>query len=177
VHKFYNFLKSSGIKVSKNTLYNYVQALNDSFIIFPLKKFSRSYKSEEASMPKIYFIDNGLLTIQGVNDEGKLMENLVFVELLRRFDAEKIRYFLYNDKEVDFIIKDGNSVKKFIQVCYSIEDFETREREIKPLIKASELLDCKNMTILTWDTEDEVKIEGKPIKILPLWKWLISQNH
>ncbi len=162
--------------MSKNTLYNYVQALNDPFIIFPLKKFSRSHKNEEVSMPKIYFVDNGLLTIQGVNDEGRLMENLVFDELLRRFGAEKIRYFLYNDKEVDFIIGDENGVKQIVQVCYIIEDFETREREIKPLIKASELLDCQNMTILTWDTEDEVDVEGKPIKFLPLWKWLLSQS-
>ncbi|MEM2154335.1 MAG: ATP-binding protein [Nitrososphaeria archaeon] len=174
VHKFYNFLKSSGIRVSKNTLYTYLEALNDSFVTFPVRRFSRSYKDEETSLPKVYFVDNGLLTVQGVDDEGKLMENLVFVELLRRFGLEKIRYFLHNDKEVDFIIKDGNVVTQLVQVSYSIEDFETREREVKPLIKASELLDCNSMLILTWDTEEEIKVEGKAIKLLPLWKWLLT---
>ncbi len=174
VHKFYNFLKSSGIRVSKNTLYTYLEALNDSFTVFPVRKFSRSYKNEEASLPKIYFVDNGLLTVQGVDDEGKLMENLVFVELLRRYGVDGIRYFTHNDKEVGFLIKEGNKIKQIIQVCHSLEDFEVREREIKPLTKASELLECKDIMILTWDSEEDIEADGKIIRTSPLWKWLLS---
>jgi len=65
-------------------------------------------------------------------------------------------------------------IKQLIQVCYDIEDFSTREREIKALLKASDELRCKNLLCITWDYEDLEVIEGKKIKFLPLWKWLLD---
>ncbi|MBI2195471.1 MAG: ATP-binding protein, partial [Candidatus Levybacteria bacterium] len=79
IHKFYNFIKSTGIKASKNTLYNFIDALTDVFFVLPLRKFSYSYKDAEQSLPKIYLIDNGILTTNGVDDYGILMENLVLI--------------------------------------------------------------------------------------------------
>lgn len=176
IHKFYNFLKSMGLKISKNALYNYLQYLNDVFFVFPLKKFSYSYKELEQSIPKIYLIDNGFLKISGIEDKGKFMENLVFIELLRRGLATF--YYRFSTKEeVDFVIKKDKKISQLIQVCYDIEDYNTKEREIKVLIKASKELKCNNLLIVNWDYEAEEKIKGKKIKFISLWKWLIENKR
>lgn len=173
VHRFFNFLKSLGMRVSKNTLYLYLNALNDCFLIFPIRKFSYSYKAEEQSIPKIYFIDNGLLKVQGMGDVGKLMENCVFTELMRRVGHENIYYYKLNDREVDFLVKNGKGIRQLIQVCYNIEEFGVREREVKPLLKASKELKCKDLLIITWDLDERWSLEGVEIKLTPLWKWLL----
>jgi len=105
-----------------------------------------------------------------------LIENIVFLEILRRREKElfDVFYYLKDDFEVDFVIKQGRRAKKLIQVCYDISDYETKEREIKALIKAGKELNCKDLLCITWDCEGEEKVEGKKIKILPLWKWLLS---
>lgn len=173
INKFYNYLKSQGIKIGKNVLYNYLEYLRDAFFVFSLHKFSLSYKKAEQSLPKIYFTDNGLLTINGIDDKGRLMENMVFIELMRRgFD---ISYYQTSTKEeVDFVIREGKKVKSLIQVCYDTDNFITLEREIKSILKASMEFKCKNLFIITKDKEKEEKIDGKIIKIVPLWKWLLE---
>jgi uncharacterized protein len=174
VNKFYNFLKSSNIKIGKNVLYNYLQHLNDAFFVFMLRKFSYSYKEAEQSIPKSYFIDNGLLKVSGIDDLGRLMENLVFLELKRR--ALDIAYFKEMGRdEVDFIVKDGKKIRELIQVCYNINDYGTKERETKPLLKASEELKCKKLLVITWDYEAEEKYNKNIIKFIPLWKWLLER--
>lgn len=107
VHKFYNYLKSLGINVSKNTIYNYLEHFSDSLILYTLRKYSKSYKEVEQTTPKIYVVDNGLLIINGVEDLGRLMENVVFLELIRRKFVlnENLFYFIPNYKEVDFVLK------------------------------------------------------------------------
>lgn len=175
IHKFFNFLKSQGMKISKNTLYAYFGYFCDSLIVYPLKKFSFSYKNIEGSIPKIYFADNGLLHSQGIRDLGRLMENAVFSELERNIDESLFYYRSVDGKEVDFVIKDGKVIKQLIQVCYAIEDFSTKEREIKALIKASNELECKNLLVITWDYENEETVEGKKIIYMPLWKWLLGK--
>ena len=172
VNKFYNYLKSKGMKIGKNVLYNYIELLNDAFFVFLLKKFSPSYKKAEQSLPKIYFIDNGLLTINGINDKGRLMENLVFVELLRR-NLDIAYYQNIRKQEVDFVVKKGKKVKQLIQVCYDIEDFMTKEREVKALVEASKELKCNNLFVITQDYEAEEKFKENKIKFIPLLKWLL----
>ncbi|MBU2099965.1 ATP-binding protein [Candidatus Micrarchaeota archaeon] len=175
VNKFYNFVKSTGVKASKNALYNYVNALNDVFFIFSLRKFSYSYKEAEQSLPKIYLIDNGLLTLNGINGQGRLMENLVFIELMRR--NKDVHYFRSVDnKETDFVVLEKNKAKQLIQVSFSLDDFNTKEREIKGLLKAGKELNCSNLLVITWGKEGEEKIKGKKIKYVVLWKWLL-ENH
>lgn len=172
VHKFYNFLKSQGLKVSKNALYKYLEALQDVFFVFLLRKFSYSYKKAEQSIPKVYFVDNGLLTVSGIEDKGRLMENLVFIELLRK--NLDISYYQSINEEVDFVIKEKKKVRQLIQVCYDISNFNTKEREIKGLIKASKELKCNNFLIITWSYESEIKKDNKNIKFIPLWRWLLA---
>jgi len=176
VHKFYNYLKSLGIKVSKNTIYNYMEYFSDSLILHTLRKYSRSYKEIEQTIPKIYFVDNGLLIINGVYNLSRFMENVTFLELVRRgfTPNNKLFYFSVNDKEVDFIIINGIRVKQLMQVCYDIEDYNTKERELNALIKASKELRCNNMIVLTWNYENIEKCKNKKIVFKPLWKWLLK---
>ncbi len=174
VNRFYNYLKSQQIKSSKDSLYNYLDYLQDAFFVFTLRKFSLSYKKSEQSLPKIYFIDNGLLRINGIDDKGRLMENLVFIELLRT-NKDVSYYQNASNEEVDFVIKDGKKVKQLIQVCYNTENFMTKDREVKPLIKASYEFRCKDLLVITKEEEKEEKVDGKKIKFVPIWKWLLKR--
>ena len=169
IHKFYRYLKSLGLKISKNTLYNYIEYLNDSLILYLLKKYSPSYKDIEMSIPKIFFVDNGLYMAE--ESISKLMENLVFMELRRRNYVENEKLFYWKNsfgREIDFIVLDG----ELIQVCYELT-YENRDREIKSLIKASKQLNYKKLRILTWNQEDTININNRKIEITPLWKWLV----
>ncbi|MBI2676087.1 MAG: ATP-binding protein [Candidatus Aenigmarchaeota archaeon] len=174
LHKFFNFLRSQGMKVSKNTLYTYLGYFYDSLVVYPLKKFSYSYKDTEASIPKIYFADNGLLHSQGIRDHGRLMENLVFLELQKKWGENLFYYRSPDGKEVDFVIRENRRVKQLVQACYNIENYITKEREINGLLKASEDLKCDNMTVITWDQEGQEDAGGKKIVYMPLWRWLLG---
>ncbi len=177
VHKFYRFLKSININIGKNSLYNYLEFFQDAFVIFPLRKFSLSLKKAEQSLPKIYVIDNSFISQVVGDDKGKKMENLVFLGLLGRgYQVNKDIFYYKNGLEIDFLIKEKNRVKSLIQSCYDIEDYITKEREVKSLLKASRELRCGNLEIITFDYESEKKIEGKKIKFIPLWKWLLINN-
>ena len=175
VHKFFNFLKSQGMKISKNTLYTYFEYLCDSLIVYPVKKFAYSYKDVEGSISKIYFVDNGLLHSQGIKDKGRLMENLVFSDLQKKWEKNLFYYRSFDGKEVDYVLKEGQKIEQLIQVCYDIENYLTKEREIKGLFKASRELKCSNLLVITWDYEYEETIDGKKIFYQPLWKWLLRQ--
>jgi len=174
IHKFYNFLKSQGHKVSKNTLYTYFGYFEDSFIVFPLKRFSYSYKNIESSISKIYLVDNGLLSLQGIQDYGRLIENIVFIELKRRSKGDLFYYKSTSGREIDFIIKEGKKVSELIQVCYTLDNFVTKERELKALLQGSEELKCDNLLIITWDYEAVEIVSGKKVRYVSLCKWLLN---
>jgi len=110
-------------------------------------------------------------------DIGKRMENVVFLEILREINYNpliQIYYFKNKNSEVDFVIKEEKSVKQLIQVTYASSKDEIERREIKSLIKASELLKCKDLLVITWDYEDETLINNKKIFFKPLWKFLLK---
>jgi predicted AAA+ superfamily ATPase len=86
----------------------------------------------------------------------------------------QIYYFKNKQNEVDFLIKENLEIKQLIQVTYASGKDEIERREIKSLIKASDLLKCKDLLIITWDYEDEVKENNKVIKCIPFWKWLLE---
>jgi predicted AAA+ superfamily ATPase len=164
------------IKVGKNALYNYVKYLEDAFVIFLLRKFDLSYKKAEQSIPKVYFIDNGILTNNKVDDKGRLLENLVLLELIRR--EKDVSYFVTSqNEEVDFLVKNGKKVTQLIQVCYNFSNFMTKDREIKSLLRASKEFGCNNLLILTNSQEEDLRIEGKKIIIRPAWKWLLDSKE
>ena len=87
----------------------------------------------------------------------------------------KLNYWKTNDKkEVDFLISKGKKVKSAIQVCYSMNDCKTKNREITALTTCLEQFELKKGTIITKDYEKEIRINGKTINIIPAWKWLLS---
>ena len=145
---------------------------------FFLDRYSVKVHLRESWPKKIYVVDNGLTkAVRFSQDFGKLMENCVFLELKRKQNKNPLLEFYYlsnSDYEVDFIIKEGLNIKQLIQVTYASNKDEIEKREIKALIKASEILKCKDLLIITWDYEDEIKINSKTIKCIPLWKWLLE---
>ena len=176
VHKFFNFLKSLNIKVSKNSLYNYLEYFHDAFIFFPLRKFSWTIKNIEQSISKIYSIDNGLIESIIGDERGIKLENIVFLSLLRKGFRTNKELFYYHSihEQVDFLIKKGKKITALIQSCYDLSDYKTKEREIKALVNASNKFNCSNLFIITSNVEDEIKIKDKKIIIIPAWKFLLK---
>ncbi|MEM5811657.1 MAG: ATP-binding protein [Candidatus Aenigmatarchaeota archaeon] len=178
VKGIYDKAKSMNLKISKDTTYSYLDKLNDTLIFFFLERYSKKVHVRESWPKKIYVVDNGLTkNIRFSQDYGKLMENCVFLELKRKQNKNPLMecyYFKVNDSEVDFVVKEGLRVTQLIQVTYASSKDEIDKREIKALMKAGELLKCKSLQIITWDYEDEIKVNSKTIKCIPLWKWLLG---
>ena len=176
ISKAYKNLKGIGIEVGKTTVANYLEYLEDSLIFYALKPLAKSYKLQELYGFKPYLVDNGLMAVLGIEDEGRLLENLVFVELLKAGLEPNRDLFYYrtrDNKEVDFVLKEKESVREILQVTYEINN-TNYEREVSALIRASRELGCDDLFIITWDQEDVIKEKGKEIKVVPLWKWLLS---
>ncbi len=175
VNKFYNYAKSLGIKTSKDSIYAYLNHVTDSLSFFVLKKYSGSYKEPERTLSKTYVVDNGFFLLNNVNDMGRLLENVVFVELLRRSSPDQdLFYFEEDKKEVDFVVSNGTKVEKLIQVAYDPRAEETKNRETRALGFASDRVHCNDLLVITWDYEAEEKVKGKKIRFVPLWKWLLN---
>jgi predicted AAA+ superfamily ATPase len=180
----FNKLKNILNVRSVQTIKNYSEFLSNAYLIFFLEKYSPKLKLQMISPKKVYCIDNGFveaMSFKTSEDFGRLMENLVAVELMRRksywFKNQEIYYWKdYQQNEVDFLVKEGEKIKQLIQVTYVSDKNEVETREIKGLLKASELLNCKNLVVITWDYEDKISIENRKIIFKPLWKWLLMQS-
>ncbi|MGQ9596598.1 MAG: ATP-binding protein [Thermoproteota archaeon] len=179
ISKIGNYFKSLGLRKSKKTIANYLKYLETAFFLFPVEKFG--YKTRERVMQprKIYPIDLGFykLSPRFSIDYGVLMESLVAIELFKRSFYERTEFYYWKDyqgREVDFIIKNGLSIRQLIQVTYASNKSEVKEREVEALIKASADLSCKKLLVITWDYEDEEKTDRRTIKYIPLYKWLLG---
>ncbi|MEW6007929.1 MAG: ATP-binding protein [bacterium] len=181
INKIFNFLKSQGKRVGKNTLYDYCEKIEDSVSVFFLLRYSEKIYQKEAWPKKVYLCDTGLSkVVRAQEDIGKLMENAVFLELLRRQNERPlIELYYYKDtsgKEIDFVLKEKTKVEELIQVCYNIEEIKTKEREFKSLITGAKRLNCQNLTVITWDLEAEEEFKGFWVNLIPLTKWLIDKG-
>jgi hypothetical protein len=132
----------------------------------------------ESSQPKYYCIDNGLrnaVLLPQSDDDGKKLENTVFLQLYRRRTPID-RIFYYQGKgECDFVVQKGIDIVQLIQVTWTMKDEETRRREIDGLKEASKVTGCKNMLIITADESDEITTpEGLTITVVPAWRWLLQ---
>jgi len=170
-----------GIK-NVHTIKNYVDYLSSVFLVFIVEKFSYKLKQQLIAAKKSYSIDTGLinsLAFQFSENIGRLIENVIFINLLRKksyFDGDLEVYYWqdYFGREVDFILKKAKRVIQLIQACVNINDFNVKERELNSLIRASKELKCNNLLVITFDYDGEEKIKGKKIKFIPLWKWLLE---
>lgn len=182
-NKMANYFKSRGIKISVPTLQSYFYLAKNAFLFFDSLIFSFKVKDQLQYPRKIYCVDNGIVNLIGFKfseDRGRIYENTVAVELLRRFFSKpSLKIFYWKDsrgREVDFVVKEGLKVKQLIQVCSKVESKETKNRETKALFKASQDLKCDDLLVITSDYETKEKIEDKEIKFIPLWKWLLKAN-
>lgn len=165
---------------SVNTIQNYLRYLEEAYLVFVLNRFSFKKKEQIKTSKKVYLVDNGFIlakSFQFSENIGKLMENLVFSELLKRGYKPNKSLFYYktrNQKEIDFILKEGRKIKTLIQVCYSF-NYQTK-RETSALIEGGQELNCQDLKIITWDKEKEEKIKNQKIKFIPFWKWLLGNK-
>ncbi|RLD18674.1 MAG: hypothetical protein DRI36_00865 [Caldiserica bacterium] len=165
-----------------HTLRNWLTFLEEAYLIIVLERFSFKLKEQMIAPKKVYCMDSGLINVIGFSFSegiGKMIENVVAIELLRRKSYWKgnseIYYWKdYRHNEVDFVVKEGNKIKQLIQVSYDIQNFNTKEREIKNLIKASKELKCDDLLVINWDYEGIETLKEKEIKFMPLWKWLLQ---
>lgn len=158
---------------SPTTIKEYFDYLENSYLSFLVPRFDFSARKQIQSPKKAYIIDNALAVYLGFrfsNDYGKLLENLVFLELKRR---GKDIYYFSGEHECDFIIKEGIHVTEAIQVCYELNR-DNREREISGILESMKKLKIKNGKIITIDQNEELKIGRKKILIVPAWKWLLE---
>lgn len=160
------------------TVEKYLKYLEDAYLVYALSRYSHKTGERLSSPKKAYFVDNGYITAKAVqfsNNDGKLLENLVFTELLKMGYRPNHSLFYYktrNGKEVDFILREGLEVKTLLQVAYRVDDLGVKEREIKALIEAGEELKCADLLVLTWDYKKEENFQTKKIKFVPIWEWL-----
>ena len=157
INAIYNDIKSQGLKVSKDDLYLWADYACNVFMFVRIPRYSHSLAKEHKSLDKYYCIDNGLrsaVLMPQSNDNGKNLENTVFMELYRRRQPlDKISYY-QGKSECDFVIQREDRVIQVIQVTWSMADKETRERGLKGLLEASSATGCSTLLIITDDEED-----------------------
>ncbi|WP_298275916.1 ATP-binding protein [Ferroplasma sp.] len=178
VSKLYNYLKSIHIEISKKTVNNYINYAESVFFLFMNMKFSASYKKMHQSRKKAYLIDNGFTLLYKKSDDmGKLLENAVYIELLRRKEKTPgIDIFYFGeDSEIDFIITRNNSVTQAIQVCYNL-NASNINREVKPLTKFIDTYNIKEGLIIVMEMADD-EINDNRIKIVNFYEWALSLNE
>ena len=169
----YNALKKTlGFK-SVVSVRDYVGFLEQAYLIIEVFRHDFSLKKQYVSDKKLYCIDTGLrnaVAFRFSDDRGRLLENLVLIELLRR---NKSVYFFKNPKECDFITEERGTITGAIQVCYELTQ-ENRDRELGGLMSAMQVHGLEEGLILTYLQEETITQDGSLIQLLPAWKWLIS---
>ena len=168
-----HIIKSTGDTISPTVLKDYLDYMEDAFLIFSIPNLA-SPLSEQQTIVKRYFADNGILGLFLMDGETKLLENLVAIHLHKQYTntADELRLFYYNKGvEVDFCIPEANTA---IQVSYSLDDITTYEREVGGLIRFLKAYKQYHGLIVSWDTERQITEEGITIDVVPVWKWLLK---
>ncbi len=171
----YNNLKKLLEFSNTSKVKNYIEALTEAYLFFNINKYDPSIKKQIKNQKKIYCIDQGLINaiaFKFSKEEGRIIENTVFMELKRR---KKEMFYEEEKTECDFIIKKGLKITEAIQVTTSIAEEKTKQREIKGLIEAMKKYQLSKGTIITKDHEETITINKKTIQIKPLWKFLLEE--
>jgi len=181
IKKITNLLKEFNTKISRECIYNYLEYFSDAYLIFLLNNFS--YKTKTISNSKLYVIDGMWnFSLSFSKNKGRILENIVFLELRKRgfIENENLFYVKGKNYEVDFLIFGEN--KELIQVCYELNE-TNKDREVKAFEKAIKdlKLDNINLKIITYNDEgfEKIIVDDKEylIEVVPFWKWsLIPPN-
>lgn len=168
INRIKNLIKSTGIKIGNNTITDYLAYLSESYLILSLNNYTAKF-AERETKKKYYFIDQGILNLFLFEQETKLLENIVFLHLYKQHKEEL--YYFKRKAEVDFYVP---TTKSLVQVCYSLSDIETKNREVKALLLAMNELKINSSLIITYDEEEILELDNQQIKVIPIWKWLLS---
>ena len=165
-----NIVKSAGTSLGKQTVINYVGYMMESYLIFALTNYAAKLVEKETS-PKYYFMDTGLVGLMLLDCKSIQLENLVAIELVRRYGPENVFYF-ENNVEIDFYVP---ADKLAIQVSMQIlDDMDTRERETRAFVKLRNFIPESRCLIITGSEEASLECDGIPISVVPAWKWLLD---
>ncbi|MFH1637654.1 MAG: ATP-binding protein [Candidatus Woesearchaeota archaeon] len=169
----YNALKKSLGLANSITVKEHICHLSDAYLFFELEKFDFSSRRRIAAPKKIYFVDHSFCQVLGTEfsaNSGKILENIVFIELKRR---RKELYYFSGENECDFVVKKGAGVQEAIQVCYELND-GNMEREVVGLLEAMQALKIKKGIVLTYNQKDDIIKDGKRVKVMPVWEWMLE---
>ena len=165
-----NILKSTGASLGKQTVINYVGYMTDSYLLLTLQNYAAKLVEKETS-PKYYFMDTGLLGLLLLDCKSAQLENLVAIELIRRYGVENV-YFFENHVEIDFYVP---SQKLAIQVSMQVLDnMDTKERETRAFVKLKNFIPDAKCILITNSEEDTLNLDGIQIDVVPVWKWLLE---
>lgn len=149
--------------------------LSEPYLFFYLPRFNNKLKLMKKAPTKVFVVDNGFVNAAAFNTSenlGRLLENQVFVEFMRRGYAVGQSIFYYrtrNDKEIDFVLRRGHRVEALVQICYDITSEKTRKREFDALVEAADEFKCDKLLLITNKDRDTVSWKGKTIEIRPVY--------
>jgi hypothetical protein len=183
-----NPLSINGITVdlglgSVHTTQKFCKYLTETYLLFFLPRFNSKLKLMQKADTKIYVVDNGLIHARSFElspNLGRLLENMVFIELIREGYKAGQTLFYYrsrNDREVDFVCRNGHTIESLIQVSYNIASGKTLKREVDALVEVAGELKCNNLLLISYNDERIIEQKGMRINIIPVWKWLLQKNH
>lgn len=172
INNIYNELKSQGIKVSKDSLYLWLDYACNIFMFSKVPQYTKSIVKERATPSKYYVADVGLrnaVLLSQSEDEGKALENIVFQMIERSLSEEDRVFYFSENNECDFVVQRRGTVVELIQVCWTLDE-NNKAREINGLIAASVVTGCKNCKIATFNQTMTLQHEGITIEVLPAWR-------
>ena len=164
-----NIIKSTGISLGKQTVINYLGYITDSYLLFSIPNYAAKLALKETS-PKYYFMDTGFLELMLLDCKSAQLENLVAIELIRRYGKDDVFYF-ENNVEIDFYIpSEGLAVQVSMQV---LDNIDTKERETRAFIRLNNFIHLSKCILITNAEEAILDYEGITINVVPIWKWLL----
>ena len=165
---------------SVNTTKKFMDYLHEPYLFYYLPRYNNKLKLMKKAPRKVYVVDNGFVAAKAFSlsdNLGRLLENQVFVELLRQgYDTDKTMFYYRsrNDKEVDFVLRKGTHIEQLVQVCYDMSNAKTEKREVDSLIECAVELNCSHLVIVTNNEERCIEKDGYRIDVVPVAQWSIS---
>lgn len=169
-----NMVKSTGVSTNTASIIDYIRLAKEACLIFSIDNYASKFVEKE-TIKKHYFTDNGLLSIFLTNQDTSLLENLCAIALYKKYtsDDEPRLYYYNKNVEIDFYIPEEDIA---IQASYSLDDEDTKKREIGSLVALHKLHPLKKAIIITYDEEDVITSNDLTIELIPIWKWLLASE-